>query len=702
MADPLTSTLRLTQPTVGGDSGAWGALLNSDMAYIDAGVNGILSITCSSSTLALEAVGDAGDQARYKWYKFIGSPGANCTVTLPANAKVGIASNATTGGFNIILTTGGGTTLTIQNGQTVAFYCDGTNVAALPWGTPGVMPALAVSGISTLTTSETGAYVEITLGSNYTITLPTPVNNAGVNYFLNFLSGVNTVTLSTPAGLIKGGYGSGASTSAYVAGPVFVIVSDGTNWITLGNAAGVFTTLSATGLTTLGGALNVTGTSSYTGVALFGTTTAVASSITGTATAGVLSVTGTSTQAGLVQMGGSATIAGGVAVVGTATAAVISVTGTSTHAGAATFGNVVTIAGSTTNAALTVQGTGTSTVVGGLAVGGNVNVTGTLSAGTVQATSTATTLNVTGASQFGGTATFSAAISALGTVTMAVLDVTGTSTQAGKVSMGAGASIVGTATVATLSVTGTSTQAGNVALGGNANVTGTVAAATLSVTGTSTLAGAVTSGGALTVGGALGATGGLTTLSTATVTAGLNVLGGILADSCSASSLTANGAGAGITGGLVSDTIIANSNEALTYQNNSQQAFATGVTATITGWTKLSDRLNANFVAATGVYTAPVAGQYLVSAAATATATIAAGTSHAWNLFIQKNAVVVAQGQAFSSQTATTQFYFSSASILVSLAAGDTIKVQINQNIAASLALTSPLSQNWLSIVQIP
>src|ERR1700679_3086805 len=157
MADPLTSTLRLTQPTVGGDSGAWWGLLNSDMAYIDQGVNGILSINVGGGApFTLEAAGDSGDQARYMWYKFTGL-GVNCTATLPPNQKIGLASNTSTS-FNLILTTGLGNTITLQPGQTFAFFCDGTNVGLLPWGTPGILPALGVSTASTLTVAESGGY----------------------------------------------------------------------------------------------------------------------------------------------------------------------------------------------------------------------------------------------------------------------------------------------------------------------------------------------------------------------------------------------------------------------------------------------------------------------------------------------------------------------------------------------------------------
>lgn len=473
MTDPVTSTLRLTQPTVGGDAGQWGTILNSNLAFTDAGVNGIKAITLSTASYTLADAGDANDEARSAWYSFSGAPGANVTVTLPANDKIGIASNALTGGYQITMTTGSGSTAVIDNGSTVMFYCDGTNVVLLPWGTPGTLPAISVTGASTLNYAEKGAYVQITLGSNYTVGLPTPVGHAGDTYLLDFLSGTGTVTLSAAAGAITGGYGLGTSTAAYVKGPVFPIVSDGTNWVTQGNAALAATTISATGAVTFGSTLNVTGSTSFAGnVTVAGTLNAGV--LSGTSTTSSLSVGGTS------NFVGSATFSSGVNVLGTLTTAVLDVTGTSSHVGNATFGANVIITGTDTTAVLDV--TGTSTLAGVLNEGATINVTGV---GTstianqiyVGGTETAVTINVTG------------------TATEATLSVTGTETIAGAASFGANVTVVGTATAASikntgtattavLDVTGTSSHVGNAIFGANVTVTGTE-----SVTGFSTFGG---------------------------------------------------------------------------------------------------------------------------------------------------------------------------------------------------------------------
>lgn len=241
MPDPLTQTIRLTQPTVGGDSGAWGGLLNGDMAYIDAATNGILGVALTSVSLTLEAAGDSGDQARWAWINFTGTPGGTCTVTLPACQKIGVVTNSTVS--NVVLTTGSGGTLTITPGQTLNYYCDGTNVGLLPWGSPGTYGVIGVTGTTTLTALETGSMIELS-GGAYTVTLPTPVGNAGVNFLLyNTAANNAAVTISSPAGVFNGPAGSLASTLVLTSSngnppfsPFVQIVSDGTNWITSGAA----------------------------------------------------------------------------------------------------------------------------------------------------------------------------------------------------------------------------------------------------------------------------------------------------------------------------------------------------------------------------------------------------------------------------------------------------------------------------------
>lgn len=128
MADPLTPTIRLTEPAVGGDNGAWGNLLNNNSTYIDEAINQTVAISIPDTNITLVADGSGSDTARYAAYKFTGSLTATRTVTLPGNQKFGTVINATTGSHPIILTAGGATISVPADSNYYDFYCDGTNV----------------------------------------------------------------------------------------------------------------------------------------------------------------------------------------------------------------------------------------------------------------------------------------------------------------------------------------------------------------------------------------------------------------------------------------------------------------------------------------------------------------------------------------------------------------------------------------------
>jgi hypothetical protein len=55
MADLQTATIRLTQPTVGGDSGTWATLLNNDLAFTDEAVNQTATVNVPETNVVLVA-----------------------------------------------------------------------------------------------------------------------------------------------------------------------------------------------------------------------------------------------------------------------------------------------------------------------------------------------------------------------------------------------------------------------------------------------------------------------------------------------------------------------------------------------------------------------------------------------------------------------------------------------------------------------
>lgn len=126
----LTTTVRFSKPTVGGDTGPlWANYTNSDWDYADQAINQQVSVAVADVNVTLLADGSSGDQARYLTYVFTGALTANRNATLPANVKTGWVINNTTGGFSIVLTAGGTTVSVTNDGYRRLFYCDGSNVS---------------------------------------------------------------------------------------------------------------------------------------------------------------------------------------------------------------------------------------------------------------------------------------------------------------------------------------------------------------------------------------------------------------------------------------------------------------------------------------------------------------------------------------------------------------------------------------------
>jgi hypothetical protein len=133
-------------------------------------------------------------------------------------------------------------------------------------------------------------------------------------------------------------------------------------------------------------------------------------------------------------------------------------------------------------------------------------------------------------------------------------------------------------------------------------------------------------------------------------------------------------------------------------QNASAQSIPNNASTVVTGWTNVFDR-TAAFNAATGVFTAPVAGQYLVSAKVqfnTAAWTLAQFV----RVSIRQNAVIQENGELAAQATASFPMMVQAAS-LINCAAGDTIDIAVLQNQGGAVALTAVAVNNSVSIVQV-
>lgn len=186
MADTYTSSLRFTQPQVGAST-SWATSLNTDMTLIDTAIAGVSNVSIAAlTTYTLTANNGSADESRAPLYRFTGALSANCTVTMPAAAKIGWATNATTGGYNVILNCGtSGTSLTLPptTGAHYLYVNNGTNVEA---------PAM---GFSAINVSGTAA-----------IAGATTMNSVSMTGSLTVSAGITTTTMvTTGAVAISGG-----------------------------------------------------------------------------------------------------------------------------------------------------------------------------------------------------------------------------------------------------------------------------------------------------------------------------------------------------------------------------------------------------------------------------------------------------------------------------------------------------------------
>lgn len=238
-----------------------------------------MALTASSLVpLALSIAGDTAltltaAQASAQVIQFTGALTGACTVTLPNALFFGWAQNATTGGFNVILTAGAGTTVTLPpNGQLYFYTADGaTNVAPAGFSL-GIPASLTVTGAVTA-----GSLAVVGAGSVGSVTVAaTDSSHPGVVEFFN-----NTGTRVGYVGYSDGGtnlvlesengYTGWSVTGNFnVAGTMIVATVD----VTTVNATTVSSTTVDAGTLNVSGSAGVTGTVNATTVAASGAVTA--------------------------------------------------------------------------------------------------------------------------------------------------------------------------------------------------------------------------------------------------------------------------------------------------------------------------------------------------------------------------------------------------------------------------------------------
>jgi hypothetical protein len=144
----------------------------------------------------------------------------------------------------------------------------------------------------------------------------------------------------------------------------------------------------------------------------------------------------------------------------------------------------------------------------------------------------------------------------------------------------------------------------------------------------------------------------------------------------------------------------ASGNDALFYQNSTGQSFTSGTAATVTGWTKVYDRLSTNFNASTGIFTAPATGYYQISAqltwisAANVVATAVAAE-------ISVNGTIEAIGLNYQTSTSTSPNSVQVSGV-VALTSGQTLSLLGLQTSGTTRTLQGLGTSSYLSINRLP
>ena len=260
MPTTYTPILQLALPATGELNGTWGTTVNDNItSMVEQAIAGLATInTWTSASHTLTTANGTTSEARCAILECSGAPGAAATVICPTASKVYIIKNSVTGGYAVTLKTSAGTGVSVANGSTALLYCDGTNVVS-GGGLSGdvVGPASATDTAIATFDGVTGKLIK----NNASTTIAANVITA-----LGFTGPLNgTVGATTPT--------TGVFTtvqSTITTGTAPLTVASTTNVANLNASSlsgatfaapgaigsttassGAFTTLSATGVTTL-------------------------------------------------------------------------------------------------------------------------------------------------------------------------------------------------------------------------------------------------------------------------------------------------------------------------------------------------------------------------------------------------------------------------------------------------------------------
>lgn len=177
MATSYTSLLGLALPVTGELAGTWGTTVNNSItSLLDTAVAGTTTLSTDADVTLTTTTG-ASNQARQMILLCSGARTALRTITAPAQSKVYVVINNTTGGYGVKIVGSGPTTgVTVANGKTAVLAWNGsdfvevapataTTATNLAGGLAGSVPYQSGAGATTFLGIGTNNYVLTSDGS---------------------------------------------------------------------------------------------------------------------------------------------------------------------------------------------------------------------------------------------------------------------------------------------------------------------------------------------------------------------------------------------------------------------------------------------------------------------------------------------------------------------------------------------------------
>ena len=260
MPTTYTPILQLALPATGELNGTWGTTVNDNItSMVEQAIAGLATVnTWTSASHTLTTANGTTSEARCAILECSGAPGATATVICPTASKVYIIKNSVTGGYAVTLKTSAGTGVSVANGVTALLYCDGTNVVS-GGGLGGdvVGPASATDTAIATFDGATGKLIKnnasVTIAANVITALGFTGPHNGTVGATTPTTGVfttvqSTITTGTAPLTVASTTNVANLNASSLSGATFA--APGAIGSTTAGS-GAFTTLSATGVTTL-------------------------------------------------------------------------------------------------------------------------------------------------------------------------------------------------------------------------------------------------------------------------------------------------------------------------------------------------------------------------------------------------------------------------------------------------------------------